>query len=142
AVFDVPGGLLPGPPVVGMIAALDLVGRGGRPPEKALRKPSCVQGWRRLRDDGEDDGENDQRDDQDEDDPSWTNDGGNLTLGRQAVMSSGRQHQQRILPEEDHEPEQTEELTNLRLEARIALDLESRIHDDQWQGDHTDKGGR
>src|SRR5437899_826695 len=40
AVLDVPWRLLPGPPVVGMIAALDLVGSGGGAPVKARRKPS------------------------------------------------------------------------------------------------------
>ena len=49
AVLDVARRLLPGPPVVGMIATLDLVGSGGGAPEKALGKSSRAHraggGW-------------------------------------------------------------------------------------------------
>src|SRR2546422_7569768 len=49
AILDVPRRLLPGPPVVGMIATLDLVGGGGGAPKKALRKRSRAHraggGW-------------------------------------------------------------------------------------------------
>src|SRR2546428_8199035 len=49
AVLDMPGRLLPGPPVVAVIAAFDLVCRGGGAPVKALRKRSGAHraggGW-------------------------------------------------------------------------------------------------
>ena len=49
AVLDVPRRLLPGPPVVGVIGTLDLVGSGGGAPKKALGKSSRAHraggGW-------------------------------------------------------------------------------------------------
>src|ERR1700736_5446358 len=38
AILDMPGDLFPGPPVVGMVAAFDLVSGRGRSPEKVLRE--------------------------------------------------------------------------------------------------------
>src|SRR5258708_9738172 len=44
SVLYMPGDLLPGPPVVGVVAAFDLMGRRGRAPKKILRKPAGDHG--------------------------------------------------------------------------------------------------